>query len=381
MIKHWEKWAVWPRPSVRRPSSRICRNLSSTLGWAFSISSKSSTLNGRSWTRRVSSPPCSWPMKPGGAAGQALGGVLLLVLAHVEAGVGALVSEHQLGYSLCEFGFPYAGGSDEEEGATGAGGTRPAEVDAHEGGLERRRDGVHRRGLADHPGSQSPGGTRDGGPVELGPRIDAHVEPVDLHQLVRFPQRSVAQPGGPGQGLDVPGRHPVGGSHERLQIRACGVLRPVEVPQQPGEPETPLAGVGRADAQCGDPRVLQVEPAGQPSDVTHRTQHRVACVRGRTDGAPRGHGVRHRGAQPQVPQMRFGLPGRKVVVDVLEDEGGGSVGRGHQAVHGGDDVLEGAGHARPPRGQQSLPAPLALTPAGHAGLHVPGPPGGAGEDP
>jgi hypothetical protein len=38
--------AVSPRPSVRRPSSRICRNLSRTRPWAFSISSNRRTRTG-----------------------------------------------------------------------------------------------------------------------------------------------------------------------------------------------------------------------------------------------------------------------------------------------------------------------------------------------
>ena len=40
---HSEKYAVSPRPSVSRPSSRICRNLSRIRGCAFSISSNSTT--------------------------------------------------------------------------------------------------------------------------------------------------------------------------------------------------------------------------------------------------------------------------------------------------------------------------------------------------
>ena len=43
---HSEKYAVSPRPSVSRPSSRICRNLSRIRGCAFSISSNSTTRNG-----------------------------------------------------------------------------------------------------------------------------------------------------------------------------------------------------------------------------------------------------------------------------------------------------------------------------------------------
>ncbi|MNL83694.1 hypothetical protein D3C87_2114170 [compost metagenome] len=37
------KSTVWPLASVSRPSSRICRRMLNTSGWAFSISSKSTT--------------------------------------------------------------------------------------------------------------------------------------------------------------------------------------------------------------------------------------------------------------------------------------------------------------------------------------------------
>src|SRR5918999_390604 len=61
-----EKCTVLPRPSVSRPSSRICRNLSKMRGCAFSISSNKITRNGSSRTALVSSPPASCPTYPGG---------------------------------------------------------------------------------------------------------------------------------------------------------------------------------------------------------------------------------------------------------------------------------------------------------------------------
>ncbi len=48
-----------PWASVRRPSSRIWRSVLNTSGWAFSISSNSTTENGLRRTASVSWPPSS----------------------------------------------------------------------------------------------------------------------------------------------------------------------------------------------------------------------------------------------------------------------------------------------------------------------------------
>ena len=56
-----------PWPSVRRPSSSSCSSTLKTSGWAFSISSSSSTAYGRRRTASVSWPPSSNPTYPGGA--------------------------------------------------------------------------------------------------------------------------------------------------------------------------------------------------------------------------------------------------------------------------------------------------------------------------
>ena len=53
------KETVSPLPSVKRPSSRIWRNLSRILVCAFSISSNNSTQNGFSFTAFVNCPPAS----------------------------------------------------------------------------------------------------------------------------------------------------------------------------------------------------------------------------------------------------------------------------------------------------------------------------------
>ena len=53
------KSTVRPWPSVRRPSSITCSSTLKTSGWAFSISSSSTTEYGRRRTASVSWPPSS----------------------------------------------------------------------------------------------------------------------------------------------------------------------------------------------------------------------------------------------------------------------------------------------------------------------------------
>ena len=53
------KSTVRPWPSVSRPSSMTCRRTLKTSGWAFSISSRSTTEYGRRRTASVSWPPSS----------------------------------------------------------------------------------------------------------------------------------------------------------------------------------------------------------------------------------------------------------------------------------------------------------------------------------
>ena len=61
MMTVFLKSTAWPCASVRRPSSRICSSVLNTSGWAFSISSNSTTLNGLRRTASVSWPPSSYP--------------------------------------------------------------------------------------------------------------------------------------------------------------------------------------------------------------------------------------------------------------------------------------------------------------------------------
>ena len=60
------KSTVLPCESVSLPSSRIWRSILNTSGWAFSISSKSTTEYGFLLTFSVSWPPSSKPTYPGG---------------------------------------------------------------------------------------------------------------------------------------------------------------------------------------------------------------------------------------------------------------------------------------------------------------------------
>src|SRR6266568_2280213 len=66
MMTAFLKSTVWPCASVRWPSSRICSSVLNTSGWAFSISSNRTTLNGLRRTASVSWPPSSYPTYPGG---------------------------------------------------------------------------------------------------------------------------------------------------------------------------------------------------------------------------------------------------------------------------------------------------------------------------
>ena len=54
MMMVFLKSTLWPCESVRCPSSRICSSVLNTSGWAFSISSNSTTLNGLRRTASVS---------------------------------------------------------------------------------------------------------------------------------------------------------------------------------------------------------------------------------------------------------------------------------------------------------------------------------------
>src|SRR3954447_15259333 len=122
------KSTVRPCESVSRPSSRICRRMLKTSGWAFSISSSRSTEYGflRPAPPRLPPPPSPPPARrpPAGGQGWAGGGadepghgVLLHVLRHVDAHHGLLVAEEELRQRAGELGLADAGGAEEHERA------------------------------------------------------------------------------------------------------------------------------------------------------------------------------------------------------------------------------------------------------------------------
>src|SRR3954465_15583422 len=105
----WRKSTVRPCESVRRPSSRICRRMLKTSGWAFSISSSRST--GGAFPALAEQEPQVRLAPPGLRERAALvvadvagrradepgHGVLLHVLRHVDADHRVLVPEQELG--------------------------------------------------------------------------------------------------------------------------------------------------------------------------------------------------------------------------------------------------------------------------------------------
>src|SRR6202162_5232690 len=123
MMTVFLKSTVRPCASVSRPSSRIWRSVLNTSGWAFSISSKSTTENGFRPAPALWAPPLGELAAfvvahvAGGRTDEARHRVLLHVLAHVELDQRALVTEEELGERLGRLGLPDAGGAEEDERA------------------------------------------------------------------------------------------------------------------------------------------------------------------------------------------------------------------------------------------------------------------------
>src|SRR3954453_8798263 len=125
------KSTVRPCESVSRPSSRICRRMLKTSGWAFSISSSSSTEYGfrrpaparqQPGVRLRPPPLCQLAALAvadvaGGRADEPGHGVLLHVLRHVDPDHRLLVAEEELGERAGELGLADAGRAGEPEGA------------------------------------------------------------------------------------------------------------------------------------------------------------------------------------------------------------------------------------------------------------------------
>ena len=78
-------------------------------------------------------------------ADEAVDGVLLLVLAHVQRDRGLLVAKQELGQGLGQLGLAHAGRPQKEEGADGPAGVLQADARR----LDRAADGQHRLVLAD----------------------------------------------------------------------------------------------------------------------------------------------------------------------------------------------------------------------------------------
>ena len=115
MTTVFEKSAVRPRPSVRRPSSSTWRSRLKTSACAFSTSSKRSTLYGSPAHGLGEKAALLAVDVPRRRADQALRHVLLHELAHVEAGHRLLVVEQELGERLGELGLADAARAQEEE--------------------------------------------------------------------------------------------------------------------------------------------------------------------------------------------------------------------------------------------------------------------------
>ena len=117
MIMLFEKSTVRPCPSVSRPSSRICRRMLNTSEWAFSISSRRTTVYGWRRTASVEKPAFFVPDVARRRADQPRDRVLLHVLGHVDADHARLVVEKHLGQRSGQLGLPHSRRTDEHEGA------------------------------------------------------------------------------------------------------------------------------------------------------------------------------------------------------------------------------------------------------------------------
>ena len=137
------KSAFRPLLSVSVAWSITCSRMLKMSGCAFSISSSSTTLYGCVRTASTSCPPCSNPTYPGGRADQPRDGVLLHVLAHVEADELVAQLHREL---LGELGLADAGGAREQKAAGRALGLTEPGARA----LDRLRHELHGFFLTEH---------------------------------------------------------------------------------------------------------------------------------------------------------------------------------------------------------------------------------------
>ena len=142
----FRKSTVRPCESVSRPSSSTCSSVLKTSGWAFSISSSSTTEYGPTADLLGELAGLAVPDVAGGRSDEPRDGVPLGELAHVDADHAVLVAEHLRGQGLGQLGLADAGRAEEQEAADRTVRvTQAGPRAAH--GLGDRRDGVV---LADH---------------------------------------------------------------------------------------------------------------------------------------------------------------------------------------------------------------------------------------
>ena len=139
----WRKSALRPLLSVSVAWSITCSRMLKMSGCAFSISSSSSTAYGMLADRVDEQAALLEADVAGRRADQPRDGVLLHVLAHVEADELVAEMHRQL---LGELGLADAGRAGEEEAAGRAIGLAEAGARA----LDRARDGAHGLFLAEH---------------------------------------------------------------------------------------------------------------------------------------------------------------------------------------------------------------------------------------
>ena len=139
------KSTVRPCESVSRPSSRICRRMLKTSGWAFSISSSRSTrvrLAAHGLGELAALVVADVARR---RADEPRHGVLLHVLRHVDADHRVLVAEQELGERARQLGLADARRAEEDERAG-----RPLRVlQARARAADRLRDDLDRLVLAD----------------------------------------------------------------------------------------------------------------------------------------------------------------------------------------------------------------------------------------
>ena len=119
MMTVFLKSTTRPWASVRRPSSRICSSELKMSGWAFSISSNSTTRERLAAHLLGELAALFVADVAGRGTEQPRDGVLLAELRHVELDQRVLVAEQELGERLGELGLTDTGRAGEDERATG----------------------------------------------------------------------------------------------------------------------------------------------------------------------------------------------------------------------------------------------------------------------